>query len=147
MKNQTGLRGHYSIAVLYVFFDLDIKKVVQTRFVFQPLYHDFYRLLIPIFTNHWVPRLPFVYLINEARFLFRVAFHKAFNNVPKKTVPLKIVYLLQVLLERLYNNMCFIPMETETDIKLLFDTLHSKKNILEKYLQVDIALLKKRADR
>ena len=123
------------------------KKVVQTRFVFQPLYHDFYRLLIPIFTDHWVPRLPFVYLINEARFLFMVAFHKAFNNVPKKTVPLKIVYLLQVLLERLYNNMCFIPMETETDIKLLFDTLHSKKNILEKYLQVDIALLKKRADR
>ena len=33
-------------------------------------------------------------------------------------------------------------METVTDSKLLYDALHSKKNTLEKYLQVDIALLK-----
>ena len=52
---------------------------------------------------------------------------------------LKAVYLFQVLLELLYN---FIPMETVTDSKLLYDALHSKKNTLEKYLQVDIALLK-----
>ena len=39
------------------------------------------------------------------------------------------VHLLQMLLELLYNNTCFIPMETVNDSKLLHDALHSKKNI------------------
>ena len=37
-----------------------------------------------VFTDHWVPRMLFVYLFNEVGFPFAEAFHKAFNNIPNK---------------------------------------------------------------
>ena len=37
------------------------RKIIQPSFA---LYRDFYRLLIAAFTDHWVPRMLFVHLIN-----------------------------------------------------------------------------------
>ena len=52
------------------------------------------------------------------------------------------IYLSKMLSELLYNDTCCIPIEVVTDSKSLYDTLHSKKNVLEKFLRIDIALLK-----
>ena len=52
------------------------------------------------------------------------------------------VYLTKMLSEPLFNDEYCIPIEVVTDSKSLYDALHSKKNVLEKYLRIDIALLK-----
>ena len=52
------------------------------------------------------------------------------------------VYLTKVLSELLFNNTYCILIEVVTDSKSLYDILHSKKNVLEKCLRNDIALLK-----
>ena len=51
-----------------------------------------------------------------------------------------------MLSELLYNDTYCIPIEVVTDSKSLYDTLHSKKNVLEKFLRIDIALLKEFID-
>ena len=56
------------------------------------------------------------------------------------------VYLTKMLSELLFNDEYCIPIEVVTDNKSLYDPLHSKKNVLEKYLQIDIALLKEFID-
>ena len=52
------------------------------------------------------------------------------------------VYLTKVLSALLFNNTYCILIEVVTDSKSLYDILHSKKNVLEKCLRKDIALLK-----
>ena len=52
------------------------------------------------------------------------------------------VYLAKVLSELLFNDTYCIPVEVMTDSKTLYDALHSKKNVLEKFLRIDIVLLK-----
>ena len=52
------------------------------------------------------------------------------------------VYLTKVLSALLFNNTYCILIEVVTDSKSLYDILHSKKNVLEKCLRNDIALLK-----
>ena len=47
-----------------------------------------------------------------------------------------------MLSELLFNDEYCIPIEVVTDSKSLYDALDSKKNVLEKYLRIDIALLK-----
>ena len=56
------------------------------------------------------------------------------------------VYLKNVLSELLFNNTNCIRTEIVSDIKFLYDTLLSKKNVLEKCLWIDIALLKEFID-
>ena len=56
------------------------------------------------------------------------------------------VYLTKVLSELLFNDTYCIPIEVATDSKSLYDALHSKKNVLEKCLWIDIALLKEFID-
>ena len=56
------------------------------------------------------------------------------------------VYLKNVLSELLFNNTNCIRTEIVSDIKFLYDTLLSKKNVLEKCLWIDIALLKEFVD-
>ena len=53
------------------------------------------------------------------------------------------VYLTKVFSELLFNDTCCIPIEVVTDSKSFYDALQSKKNVLEKCLQIDITLLKK----
>ena len=53
------------------------------------------------------------------------------------------IYLSKMLSELLFYGTYCIPIEVVNDGKSLYDALHSKKNVLEKYQQIDIALLKK----
>ena len=48
--------------------------------------------------------------------------------------------------ELLFNDTHCIPIEVVADNKSLYDALHSKKNVLEKCLQIDIALWKEFID-
>ena len=51
-----------------------------------------------------------------------------------------------MLSELLYNDTYCIPIEVVTDSKSLYDALHSKKNVVEKFRRIDIALLKEFID-
>ena len=56
------------------------------------------------------------------------------------------IYLSKMLSELLSNDTYCIPIEVVTDSKSLYDARHSKKNVLEKFLRIDIALLKEFID-
>ena len=49
------------------------------------------------------------------------------------------IYLAKMLSELLFNNSYCVPTEVVTDSKSLYDALHSKKNVLEKFIRIDIA--------
>ena len=52
------------------------------------------------------------------------------------------VYLSELLSELIFNGSKHIPIEIYTDSKSLYDSLNSKKNVLEKRLRIDIAILR-----
>ena len=52
------------------------------------------------------------------------------------------VYLMKLLSEVMFNNNCKIPIEIVMDNKSLYGSLFSKKNVIEKCLQIDIAFIK-----
>ena len=54
------LIGIYSIVVPRVLFDFGFKKLFNKSLAFPPMYRDFYRLLLVISKDHWVPRMLFV---------------------------------------------------------------------------------------
>ena len=56
------------------------------------------------------------------------------------------VYIAELISELLFNGSKQISIEVYTDSKSLFDTLNSKKNVTEKRLRIDIALLREMID-
>ena len=52
------------------------------------------------------------------------------------------VYLMKLLSEVMFNNNCKIPIEIVMGNKSLYGSLFSKKNVIEKCLQIDIAFIK-----
>ena len=56
------------------------------------------------------------------------------------------VYIAELVSELLFNGLKQIPIEIFTDSKSLFDSLNSKKNVTEKRLRIDIAMLREMLD-
>ena len=52
------------------------------------------------------------------------------------------VYLMKLLSEVMFNNNCKIPIEIVMGNKSLYGSLFSKKNVIEKCLQIDIEFIK-----
>ena len=52
------------------------------------------------------------------------------------------MYLAEIISELLFNTKMIIPIEIYTDNKSLHDSIISKKNVLEKRLRIDIAMLR-----
>ena len=52
------------------------------------------------------------------------------------------IYISEIVSELLFNGTKSLPIEIYTDIKSLFDAIKSKKNVLEKRLRIDIAMLR-----
>ena len=52
------------------------------------------------------------------------------------------IYISEIVSKLLFNGTKSLPIEIYTDSKSLFDTIKSKKNILEKRLRIDIAMLR-----
>lgn len=52
------------------------------------------------------------------------------------------MYLAEMISELLFNKKMIIPIEIYTDNKSLHDSIISKKNVLEKRLRIDIAMLR-----
>ena len=52
------------------------------------------------------------------------------------------MYLAEKTSELLFNKKMIIPIEIYTDNKSLHDSIISKKNVLEKRLRIDIAMLR-----
>ena len=52
------------------------------------------------------------------------------------------IYISEIVSELLFSGTKLLPIEIYTDSKSLFDAIKSKKNILEKRLRIDIAMLR-----
>ena len=53
------------------------------------------------------------------------------------------IYISELISELVFNGVKHIPIEIYTDSKSLDDALKSKKNVIEKRLRIDIAILQK----
>ena len=54
--------------------------------------------------------------------------------------------MMNLFSEILFNNYYKIPIETVIDNKSLYESLFSKKNVIEKCLRIDIAFAKENID-
>ena len=57
------------------------------------------------------------------------------------------IYISEIVSELLFNGTKSLPIEMYTNSKSLFDAIKSKKNVLEKRLRIDIAMLREMFER